>query len=179
MSRPPFTQWRPTAHVSFALAGCLGVGWLAQTLLSQHQQGERQLENAIALAQQPLAGLGALAVAASTSQAASPELDPSAWPPRSAVDELVKAASETAKARGLAIRSLSVSHQPASANAWGKVPQEASASGTCAALKGWQSGLQAQFPRLAVQALRMQSAWATPAPEGRQAQWTWVMHVRD
>lgn len=98
---------------------------------------------------------------------------------RTEVDAVVRAASESAKSQAMTLRTLSVSHQPASVNVWGKVTLEASASGTYAALKVWQSGLQAVFPSLAVQTLRLQSASAAPTPGGLEAQWTWVMHVRD
>lgn len=96
---------------------------------------------------------------------------------RKAVNEVVQQASQTALSQGITIRSLSVSHQIASPAVWGKVTLDVSTTGTYSALKAWQSTLSQRFPALAVQSLRMQAA-AAPSG-GLDAQWVWVLHVRD
>lgn len=106
--------------------------------------------------------------------AAQPALE---WPLRQSVDEVVQQASELAARSGVNIRSLSVSHQPASPAASGRVNLEVSAGGSYAALKAWQADVSQRFPALAVQNLRMQAT--AGAVNGLESQWTWVLYVRD
>lgn len=93
------------------------------------------------------------------------------------MDAVVQQASQEAVRWGLVVRSLSVSHQASTPPAWGKVTLEVSTVGTYVASKAWQSGLMQAFPSLAVQNLRLQSAPGSPG--SLDAQWTWVLHVRD
>jgi hypothetical protein len=99
------------------------------------------------------------------------------WPLRQSVDEVIQQASQSAVRFGVNIRSLSMSHQPASPAVWGRVSLQVSAGGSYAALKGWQADLSQHFPALGVQNLRVQAP--TGSMTGLESQWSWVLYVRD
>lgn len=104
-------------------------------------------------------------------------VDTADWPSRHTVDALVEQASQNALRQGLAIRAVSVAHHAATPSVWGRVVLEVSTTGPYAAQKSWQASLQKSHPALAVQSVRWQ---ATPASgSGLDAQWSWVLHVRD
>lgn len=115
------------------------------------------------------------------------------WPSRELSDELVRQAEEAARTHGLSLRTLSVSHQPASAHALGGVAFDMAASGPYGALKSWQADLQGQFSFLSLQSLRLmprnsqREGESLPAASmpfadaagALDAGVTWVLHVRD
>jgi hypothetical protein len=101
----------------------------------------------------------------------------SRWPLRDQLDDLIREAGGAAHAHGVAVRTMSVSHTPTSAQAWGRVALDVSASGSYAALKTWQAAMQQGFPALSVQSLRLQGN--TPNMAGLEAHAIWVLHVRD
>lgn len=100
------------------------------------------------------------------------------WPLRLDVDEVLRHAGEIAEAQGVALRTISVSHQDASVQAWGRVTLDVSASGRYAALKAWQSAMQKDFSSLSVQSLRLQGN-PNSGPGDLDVQAIWVLHVRD
>ena len=105
------------------------------------------------------------------------DVDTAEWPSRHTADALVEQASQQAQRQGIAIRAVSVAHHAATPSAWGRVVLEMSTTGPYAAQKSWQASLQKSHPALAVQSVRWQ---ATPASgSGLDAQWSWVLHVRD
>lgn len=96
---------------------------------------------------------------------------------RQTVDEVVEQLSAAGLKQGLSIRSLAISHQAATPSSWGKVMLDISTTGSYAASKAWQAALMQSFPTLAVQNLRLQVS--PGSTNGLDAQWTWVLHVRD
>jgi hypothetical protein len=154
----------------------LSSGWLARgALFKQHSLTQQQQTT---LDQAHLQMLANESGANPLPAHAQPALNPSEWPARAEVDAVVELAGLTAQAQGVTLRSLTVSHQAASTQAWGQVTLDASTSGSYAALKAWQDGMQQAFPLLAVRSLRLQAAPAG-GMGGLEAQWTWVLHVRD
>ena len=100
------------------------------------------------------------------------------WPLRQSVNEVIQQAGQSAVRLGVNVRSLSVSHQPASSVVWGRVSLQVSAVGSYSALKGWQADVSARFPSLAVLNLNMKAAAGGNQAE-LDSQWTWVLYVRD
>ncbi len=98
---------------------------------------------------------------------------------RAEADEVVRQAGVTALSQGVALRTLAMSHQPASTQTWGRVLLEVSASGTYEALKAWQAVMQQRFGALAVQSLRLQDNSAAGSAGVLDAHAIWVLHVRD
>lgn len=99
------------------------------------------------------------------------------WPRRKEADEVVHQAGEIAQTHSVSLRALSVSHQIASAQTWGQVTLDASASGPYPALKAWQAAMQQRFPVLSVRLMRLQGQPLNAS--GLDAQVIWVLHVRD
>jgi hypothetical protein len=154
----------------------LSSGWLARGALIKQHSMTLQQQTALDQARLPMTATGSGANPLPAH--AQPALNPSEWPTRAEVDAVVQLAGETAQAQGVTLRSLTVSHQAASTQAWGQVTLDASTSGSYAALKTWQDGMQQAFPSLAVRSLRLQAAPAG-GEGGLDAQSTWVLHVRD
>lgn len=103
--------------------------------------------------------------------------NPMQWPLRAEVDNVVHQVGEAAKFHGISLRALSTSHQASSAQAWGRVLLDVSASGSYIALKAWQASMQQRFPALSVHSLRLQANSLNQG--GLDAQVLWVLHVRD
>lgn len=124
------------------------------------------------LAVNPLLGAGlALPIVKTNIETAS-------WPLRMEVNEVVRHAGEIAEAQSVSVRTISISHQPVSVQAWGRVTLDVSASGRYAALKAWQSGMQKDFSSLSVQSLRLQGN-SNSGSGDLDAQAILVLHVRD
>lgn len=104
-------------------------------------------------------------------------LDPQGWPERAKAEDLVGYAGRMARVHGVHLRSITVAHHPATARDWGRVTFEVAGSGAYAGLKAWQAEMQANQPALAVQQLRWQSGRNSAGL--LEAQWTWVLYVRD
>lgn len=160
-------------HSLAALAACSFIWfaaheWQASALTSLDQL-QSQVYSAL---EQPRA-----AAPTPTAEPATTGPDPSGWPSRHSADALVEQASQQAQRKGLAVRAVSVAHNAATPSAWGRVMLEVSTTGPYAAQKAWQASLQQVHPALAVQSVRWQAASAPVA--GLDAQWTWVLHVRD
>lgn len=191
-----FRFWPIRAQVCAALAACLAFSALAwgfhrhQAAQVQALQKQVQALRADAAA----AARSGDALGAQPAQPGNKRIDPTTWPPRADADEVTKWAGELAKEHGLVLRSLSLSHQPISAQNWGSVRWEMSVQGPYASLKAWQAGLQSRFDALALQSLRLQGASSSPSPSSfatnlggvgasgdgaLDARFTWVLHVRD
>lgn len=168
----PFGLRSPAFHMLAALVVCSLVAVCAHQLGARSQGEVQQMQAELIASTRQNALPGLLPPAAQT-----PAHEAAPWPLRQTVDEVVQQASQEALRAGVGVRSLSVSHQSASPAAWGRVNLEVSASGGYAALKAWQASLSQRFPALAVQNLRLQAVPGSPA--GLEAQWTWVLHVRD
>lgn len=105
-------------------------------------------------------------------------MEPANWPLRVEVNEVLRHAGETAQAQGIALRTISISDQGASIQAWGRINLAVSASGRYAALKAWQSAFQNHSASLSLQFLRMQGNPSSGSGD-LDVQAIWVLHVRD
>lgn len=166
----PFGPQSTAHHLVYALALCLLAAWGADLLSSRAEEKLQQSRVKMNLVIQqssksePSAG-----------NAATHHTDQ--WPSRHITNEVIQQASEEASRRGMVVRSLSVTHQAATASSWGKVMLEVSTRGSYAASKAWQSALMQVNPSLAVQNLHLQAVPASPGV--LDAQWTWALHVLD
>jgi hypothetical protein len=141
---------------------------------------EKRTHNLFELVRQAHAELGAkhLLSAEIPVPYTNTSMEPVNWPLRADVNEFLRHAGETAQARGVALRTISVSHQAASVQAWGRINLDVSAYGRYAALKAWQSAMQQRSSSLSVQSLRLQGS-ASSGSGDLDAQAIWVLHVRD
>lgn len=164
---------RSTLRILTALSIC-ALAWLAA-----HEWQASALTSLDQLQSQVDASLRWRGAAAQTPtpESTARGIDAKEWPSRHSADALVEQISQQAQRQGLAMRAVSVAHNAATPSAWGRVALEVSTTGPYAASKAWQASLQQAHPALAVQSVRWHAASAPGA--GLDAQWTWVLHVRD
>lgn len=173
---PLSSPWRPSAsrsasvHLAGALVVCAAFAMAGYGLVSWERSQTQRVQTEVTGLERTMV----LPSVPAEQVAAQPALE---WPLRQSVDEVIQQASQSAVRLRVNIRSLSVSHQPASSAAWGRVSLQVSAGGSYAALKGWQADVSQRFPTLAVQNLRVQASAGSTA--GLESQWTWVLYVRD
>jgi hypothetical protein len=164
-------------YIPLALLVCSLIFATSNVLLSTQ---EKSTQAAFASVEQARAQLAAdpLPNADTAVPTLHANLEPVNWPLRADVNEVLRHAGETAQTQGVALRTISVSHQDASVQAWGRVTLDVSAFGRYAALKAWQSAMQKDFSSLSVQSLRLQGNPSSGSGD-LDAQAIWVMHVRD
>jgi hypothetical protein len=170
--RPP-SAWPKPLHVVLTIGVSMGVMALSKYLLDSQEEQTVATQSAL-FQQRQLAKSPNQDIGLTTSSAG---IAPNTWPARADVDHVVQLAGKSALELNVSLRSINVSTRSASVQSWGSVSLDVSGSGSYSALKAWQSGMQKAFPALAVQTLRIQ---APPNGAGLvEAQWTWVLHVRD
>lgn len=152
---------------------------LARATLAWQERQVQFARVAVSQARAQLASEETPKANAPDSDSSSAGTDLAQWSPRTEADEVVRQAGETALVHGITLRTLSMSHQPASAQAWGRVMLDVSASGSYEALKAWQATMQQRFSALSVQSLRLQGSAPGGVVGGLDAQAVWVLHVRD
>lgn len=169
----PFQNWPVAFHAFAAVLLCFVAVSGASQWRTRAERSIEQLHAAQTALEQLNTAEGRLKTVADPAQALRPEQ----WPLRQSIDTVIQQASQEALRLGLVVQSLSVSHQAASPAGWGRVNLDVSTAGSYAGSKAWQAFLMQNFSTLAVQNLRLQ---ALPGlATGINAQWTWVLHVRD
>lgn len=169
-----YPLWPTWWHIALACVLCLVGLLLAQAMLTEKKA---QTQHVQLVMEQARAQLAADDLPKAGDQPPRPSTDPLQWPLRAEVDNVVRKVGEAAQVHSVSTRTLSVSHQTASMQTWGRVSLDVSASGSYIALKAWQAALQQRFPALSVQSLRMQG---NPLSQGGlEAQVLWMLHVRD
>lgn len=171
-------------HAGLASVLCLAGTALALAALAWQQRAGQHLQTAIQQARSQLVSWDVAQSGEPALAAAVTSTDPAQWPARAEADEIVRQAGEAALVHGIALRALSVSHQLASTQVWGRVVMDVSASGSYEALKAWQAVMQQRFGALVVQSLRLQdndgrAPGSVESMGTLDAQAVWVLHVRD
>lgn len=161
-------------HLALACALWWIVLLLARVMLFEQQEQTQHVRPALGQAR---AQLVAVDLPEANDKPPHPSTDPAQWPLRTEANDVVRQVGEAAQFHSVSLRTLSVSHQAASTQTWGRASLDVSASGSYAAIKAWQADLQQRFPALSVQSLRMQGNSLSQG--GLEAQVLWMLHVQD